>query len=163
MAKEIPMTGVAGEAVGVPLAAGDDRFIVTVVSVGNPHCVIFGDRVDEGVVRRVGPLVETHAAFPNRINVQWARVTSRSAVDIMIWERGAGFTLASGSSASAVACAAVRNGFCDHGPIAVSMPGGTLGVEVRPDWSIRLQGPVEEVYTGTLSREFASVLADLGR
>jgi diaminopimelate epimerase len=163
VAKEIPMTGVAGEAVGVPIVAGDERLTVTAVSVGNPHCVIFGDRLDEGVVRRLGPLVETHAAFPNRINVQWARVTSRSAVDIMIWERGAGFTLASGSSSSAVACAAVRNGFCDHGPVAVSMPGGTLGVEVRPDWSIRLQGPVEEVYTGTLSREFAAALADLGR
>jgi diaminopimelate epimerase len=163
LAEAIPVAGIAGEAVGVPIAAGGERLTVTAVSVGNPHCVIFTDRLDEAVVRRVGPLVETHAAFPNRINVQWARVTSRSAVDIMIWERGAGFTLASGSSASAVACAAVKNGFCDHGPVAVAAPGGTLGVEVRPDWSIRLQGPVEEVYTGTLSREFAAALAGLGR
>jgi diaminopimelate epimerase len=76
----------------------------------------------------------------------------------MIWERGAGWTLASGSSSSAVACAAVRNGLCDHGPVTVRMPGGTLHIDVRPDWSVRLQGPVEEVYTGTLSAEFVERL-----
>ncbi len=162
-AADVPMSGVAGEAVRVPLTAAGEPLTVTALSVGNPHCVIFVDQLDEARVRRLGPAVETHPAFPNRINVQWARVTSRAAVDIMIWERGAGFTLASGSSASAVACAAVRNGLCDHGAVAVAMPGGTLGVEVRPDWSIRLQGPVEEVYTGTLSREFAAGLGGLGR
>ena len=67
-------------------------------------------------------MVEHHPAFPNRINVQWARVASRSRVDILIWERGAGYTLASGSSSSAVACAAVRNGLCDHGLVEVRMP-----------------------------------------
>jgi diaminopimelate epimerase len=133
---------------------------VTAVSVGNPHCVIFTDRLDETLVRRLGPRVERHPAFPNRTNVQWARVRSRSEVEILIWERGAGFTLASGSSASAVACAAVRGGVCDHGAVTVRMPGGTLAVEVRPDWSIRLQGPVAEVYTGRLSREFVEALDD---
>jgi diaminopimelate epimerase len=80
-------------------------------------------------------------------------------VDILIWERGAGWTLASGSSSSAVACAAVKNGLCDHGRVTVRMPGGTLHIDVRPDWSIRLQGPVEEVYTGTLSRDLMDALA----
>jgi diaminopimelate epimerase len=157
-AAEVPMTGCAGEAVGVPLAVAGQSLTVTAVSVGNPHCVIFTERLDEAVVRRLGPAVEAHPAFPNRINVQWARVASRSAVDIMIWERGAGWTLASGSSSCAVACAAVRGGLCDHGPVAVRMPGGTLHVDVRPDWSVRLQGPVEEVYTGTLSPGFVASL-----
>ena len=84
---------------------------------------------------------------------------SRSQVDILIWERGAGYTLASGSSSSAVVCAAVKNGLCDHGLVTVQMPSGTLSVEVRPDWSIRLQGPVEEVYAGTLSRELIDSLS----
>ena len=157
-APEIPMNGPAREVVGVPLQVDGVPLLVTAVSVGNPHCVIFTDRLDEELVRRLGPLVERHPAFPNRINVQWARVVSRSAVDILIWERGAGFTLASGSSSSAVACAAVRNGLCDHGLVTVRMPGGALSVEVRPDWSIRLQGPVEEVYAGTLSQDFMDAL-----
>jgi diaminopimelate epimerase len=82
-------------------------------------------------------------------------------VDILIWERGAGWTLASGSSSSAVACAAVRNGLCDHGLVTVRMPGGELSVDVRSDWSIRLQGPVEEVYTGTFSRDLMAAIASL--
>jgi diaminopimelate epimerase len=155
---EIPMHGPDREVVGVPLQVGDQTLLVTVVSVGNPHCVVFTDRLDEAEARRLGPLIEHHPAFPNRTNVQFARVASRSQADILIWERGAGYTLASGSSSSAVACAAVRNGLCDHGLITVRMPGGTLSIEVRPDWSIRLQGPVEEVYTGTFSRDFVEAL-----
>jgi diaminopimelate epimerase len=158
VAPEIPMNGPAREVVGVPLQVDGETLLVTAVSVGNPHCVIFTDRLDEPLVRRLGPLVEHHPAFPNRTNVQWARVASRSRVDILIWERGAGFTLASGSSSSAVACAAVKNGLCDHGRVEIRSPGGTLNIEVRPDWSIRLQGPVEEVYTGTFSQDLMDAL-----
>ena len=157
-APEIPMNGPEREVVKVPLQVNGDTLLITAVSVGNPHCVIFTDRLDEALVRRLGPKVEHHPAFPNRINVQWARVASRSMVDILIWERGAGWTLASGSSSSAVACAAVKNGLCDHGLVTVRMPGGELSIDVRPDWSVRLQGPVEEVYTGTLSAELLATL-----
>ena len=158
VAPEIPMNGPEREVVKVPLQVDGDTLLITAVSVGNPHCVIFTDRLDEALVRRLGPKVENHPAFPNRINVQWARVASRSAVDILIWERGAGWTLASGSSSSAVACAAVRNGLCDHGLVSVRMPGGELSIDVRPDWSIRLKGAVEEVYTGTFTRDFTMTL-----
>jgi diaminopimelate epimerase len=163
VATEIPMIGPTDEAVRVPLDVDGERLTVTAVSVGNPHCVIFTERLDEALVRRMGPRIEHHPAFPNRINVQWARLASRSEVDILIWERGAGYTLASGSSSSAVACAAVKNGLCDHGLVTVRMPGGTLSIEVRPDWSIRLQGPVEEVYTGTFSRDLMDALTALGQ
>jgi len=158
LAPEIPMNGPPREVVGVPLQVDGETLLVTAVSVGNPHCVIFTDRLDEALVRRLGPLVERHPAFPNRTNVQWARVASRSQVDILIWERGAGYTLASGSSSSAVACAAVKNDLCDHGPVTVRMPGGELNIEVRHDWSIRLQGPVEEVYAGRLSQDLMDAL-----
>ena len=158
VASEIPMLGPIGDAVQVPLQVDREQLVVTAVSVGNPHCVIFADHLDEDVVRRLGPLVECHPAFPQRTNVQWARVASRSRVDIRIWERGAGYTLASGSSSCAVACAAVRNGLCDLGAVTVQMPGGELSVDVRPDWSIRLRGPVEEIYTGTLSQELVDTL-----
>ena len=158
VAPEIPMNGPEREVVRVPLQVDGETLSITAVSVGNPHCVIFTDRLDEALVRRLGPKVEHHPAFPNRINVQWARVASRALVDILIWERGAGWTLASGSSSSAVACAAVKNGLCDHGLVTVRMPGGELSVDVRPDWSIRLQGPVEEVYTGMFSADLLAAL-----
>ena len=98
-------------------------------------------------MRPLGPRIETHPAFPNRTNVQFARVLTRDRVDIRIWERGAGYTLASGSSSCAVAAAAVRNGLAD-GRITIQSPGGELVVEVRDDWSIRLRGPVAEACEG---------------
>ncbi|HEY3066065.1 MAG TPA: diaminopimelate epimerase [Methylomirabilota bacterium] len=154
-APDIPMNGPDREVVGVPLQLGDGTALaVTALSVGNPHCVVFRDRLDESECRRLGPLIERHPAFPARINVQFARVRGRDGLDILIWERGAGFTLASGSSSCGAAAAAVRNGLCDPGPVSVRMPGGELVIHVRPDWSLRLEGPVEEVCTGTLSDEF---------
>jgi diaminopimelate epimerase len=154
-APEIPMNGPDREVVGVPLQlASGAALSVTAVSVGNPHCVIFVKELDDAECRRVGPLVERHPAFPNRTNVQFAKVLTRDTLEILIWERGAGYTLASGSSSCGAAAAAVKNGLCRPGRVTVRMPGGTLAVDVRPDWSLRLQGPVEEVCTGTLSREF---------
>jgi diaminopimelate epimerase len=155
-APDIPMNGPDREVVGVPLQLGDGSAVTaTAVSVGNPHCIVFVDRLDSDMCRRVGPLIERHPAFPQRTNVQFARVADRGTLDILIWERGAGYTLASGSSSCGAAAAAVRNGRCAHGRVTVRMPGGHLVIDVRPDWSLRLEGPVEEVYTGALSAEFA--------
>lgn len=154
-APDIPMQGPDGEAVDVPLQLSDGTVLtVTALSVGNPHCVIFVDRLDSAECRLVGPLVERHPAFSERTNVQFARIVDRRTVDILIWERGAGYTLASGSSSCAAASAAVRNGHCDHGRVTVRMPGGDLVIDVRRDWSLRLEGPVEEVYRGALTDEF---------
>jgi diaminopimelate epimerase len=116
---------------------------------------VFVERLDESEARRVGPLLERHPVFPQRTNVQFARAAGPDTLDILIWERGAGYTLASGSSSCGAAAAAVKTGRCRHGRVTVRMPGGTLVIEVRPDWSLRLEGPVEEVYTGTLGGEFA--------
>ena len=158
-APEIPMNGPDRDVVAVPLQLGDGTTVsVTAVSVGNPHCVTFVERLDEAECRRLGPLIENHPAFPNRTNVQFARAAGRDTLDILIWERGAGYTLASGTSSCGAASAAVRNGLCAHGRVKVRMPGGELTIEVRPDWSLRLDGPVEEVYQGTLSAEFADSL-----
>ena len=104
---------------------------VTAVSVGNPHCITFVDRLDTEACKRLGPLIERHPAFPQRTNVQFARVADRHTLDILIWERGAGYTLASGSSSCGAASAAVRNGLCDHGKVTVRMPGGDLVIDVR--------------------------------
>jgi diaminopimelate epimerase len=158
LARDVPMEAPEGEAVGVPLRVDDRVVTVTALSLGNPHCVLFCDRLDEAEVRTLGPRLEHHAAFPRRTNVQLVRVETPRRLALLIWERGAGFTLASGSSACAAAAAAVKLGLAAPGCLIVSMPGGTLTVDVRPDWSLSLSGPVEEVATGTLSPDFVAVL-----
>ncbi|MCK5392315.1 MAG: diaminopimelate epimerase [Deltaproteobacteria bacterium] len=146
----IPVTGEEREVVDEEINVGGEPLKITAVSVGNPHCVVFVDELDEGYIRILGPLLETHELFPNRINVQFAKPLSREKVQILIWERGAGYTLASGSSSCAVASACVKNGLTD-GNVTVSMPGGELDINIRDDWSIKMRGAAEEVAEGTLS------------
>jgi diaminopimelate epimerase len=154
-APEIPMNGPDRDVVGVPLQLSDGSAVsATAVSVGNPHCVVFVEHLDTDACKRVGPLIERHPAFPQRTNVQFARAADKHTLDILIWERGAGYTLASGSSSCGAASAAVKNGHCDHGRVSVRMPGGELAVHVRPDFTLTLEGPVEEVCEGTLTPEF---------
>jgi diaminopimelate epimerase len=148
--KEIPVEGEEREVVGEEFRINGDIFNITALSVGNPHCVIFTDELDVNYVKKLGPLIENNELFPNRINVQFAKVTSESTVEILIWERGAGYTLASGSSSCAVAASCVKNGLTGS-IVKVIMPGGILDIEVREDWSIKMRGPVEEVSSGTFS------------
>jgi len=146
----IPVAGEERQVVDEEIVIDGETLRYTAVSVGNPHCVVFVDELDEGDIRRLGPLLETHELFPNRINVQFAKPLSREKVQILIWERGAGYTLASGSSSCAVASACVRNGLTD-GNVTVSMPGGELDITIRDGWSIKMRGAVEEVAEGHLS------------
>lgn len=126
------------------------RLSVTSLSIGNPHCVLLVDDLSAIDVHALGPLVERHPVFPAKTNVQFAEVLSRSHLAIEIWERGAGYTLASGTSSCAAAAAAHRKGLVD-GDITVTMPGGDLEVTVGDGYAMRLRGPVEEVMTGDLS------------
>jgi diaminopimelate epimerase len=132
------------------LDVGGERLQVVAVSLGNPHCVMLRKTLDVAELRRLGPLVEHHPAFPNRTNVQLARVPARERVELLIWERGAGETQASGSSSCAVVAACHRLGLVDQ-DVTAAMPGGDLHVHVEPDGSLLLRGPVEEVATITLS------------
>jgi diaminopimelate epimerase len=160
-AAAIPMRDVAGDAVEVALEVVGERVVVTALSVGNPHCVVFLDRPSEARCRVLGPALERHRAFPKRTNVQLVRVVDPAMLAIHVWERGAGYTLASGSSSCAAAAAAVRTGRIAAGAIRVGMPGGELVVHVREDWSLRLEGPVVLTYTGELAPAFADTLAVL--
>src|SRR5207248_2438460 len=130
----------------------NQRLEVVALSIGNPHCVIFRDKLDITELRRIGPLVEHHAAFPNRTNVQLARVVDRQTVELFIWERGAGETQASGSSSCAVVGAAHRIGLVGT-DVAARMPGGELFVHIEPDGRLWLRGPVEEVAQISLSQQ----------
>lgn len=126
------------------------RLEVTSVSVGNPHCVIVVPDLAKIDIHALGPKIETHPAFPDRTNVQFAQVMSRAEVRILIWERGAGHTLASGSSSCAVVAACYRKGLVDR-DVTVSMPGGQLTITIAVDGEIRMRGPVDEICTGDLS------------
>lgn len=130
--------------------APDLRLKGSAVSVGNPHFVFFRDELDDGLMREWGPRIENHPDFPRRINTQMVKVTGRSEIEIRIWERGAGWTLASGSSSCAAASVAVHLGKVAS-PVRVLMPGGELQIEVGADREIRMEGPVSEVMTGNLS------------
>lgn len=151
-AAAIPMLGPPREVVDEALAVEGRTVRVTALSVGNPHCVVFVDRLEEADLHDLGPRLERHPAFPRRTNVQLARVAARDRVEVLVWERGAGPTLASGSSSCAVAAAAVRRGLADR-RVAVHLPGGRLDVEVGADYALRLHGPVEEVFEGVLAAD----------
>lgn len=149
------VVGIAGprrDVIAEPMSFAGRTLSCTGVSVGNPHCVILGVEVDEGTARTLGPQVERDARFRNRTNVQLLEVLDDRNIRIQIWERGAGYTLASGSSASAAACAAHRLGACG-GHITVHMPGGTLEVEIGPDYEVTQTGPATRVAEGTISAE----------
>ncbi|PKL07809.1 MAG: diaminopimelate epimerase [Spirochaetae bacterium HGW-Spirochaetae-7] len=136
-------------AVDRELAVGPRTLRATLVSIGNPHCVVLMPGADAAAARELGPLIEIDPLFPRRINVQFLEPLSRSRIRIEIWERGAGYTLASGSSSCAAAAAARRLGLVDDS-VTVEMPGGELVVEFR-DGHAWLTGPVEPVFEGRFS------------
>jgi diaminopimelate epimerase len=119
---------------------------VTPVAVGNPHAVVRCEEPTREILLRLGPLIETHARFPERTNVQLAHADGTHDVRVLVWERGAGETSASGSSAIAVAAAAVARGWCES-PVTVHMPGGELVVRID-NGNATLVGPAELVCTG---------------
>lgn len=143
-----------GELIEQEQVLGEERARLTFVSMGNPHCVVTGLPVDEATAKRVGPLVENHPLFPARTNVQFLEVLGPGEIRIQIWERGAGYTLASGSSSCAAAAAARRLGRVGDA-VTVRMPGGTLEVRFEQGTAF-LTGPVEKVYEGTFAPELVA-------
>ena len=158
LSTDIGVTGPAREVVGEEVTVADLRLRIVGATIGNPHCVIFLDaqtpevRVELGgltaaLAHRLGSALEHLPLYPNRTNVQFAQVVDRHTLRIEIWERGAEYTLASGTSSCAAAGAAIRTGRCAS-PVIVQMPGGEMRVEVAPDWSVRLTGTVAFVCYG---------------
>ncbi len=134
-----------GEPERVHLDTPAGRVEAMLVSVGNPHCVVFGERVTRARCLELGPHLERHPAFPERTNVQLCEVIDRTRVRIEIWERGAGYTLASGTSASAVAAACIRARLVED-KITVQMPGGDLKVRRESSGNLIQSGPARRVY-----------------
>jgi len=155
--ERIPVAGPPRDVVDEVIDLNGQQLTITAVSMGNPHCVVFVPDLGRVNLLRLGPQLERHALFPHRTNVQFAQVQARNRVAARIWERGAGETLASGSSACAVAAAAVRKALVDR-TLTVVMDGGELDVSVSSDWAIRMTGPATEVYAGRLSESFVTLL-----
>ncbi len=155
--RDIPVNSDDPEFIGKKIVAGDREFEVNCVSVGNPHCVVITNELDVAEIKKYGPLLENHSMFPNRINVQFVKVTSRNEAQILIWERGAGYTLASGSSSCAVACILVKTRLAERN-LKINMKGGILSIEIDQKWNIRMTGEVKETARGVLSPELIELL-----
>jgi diaminopimelate epimerase len=152
----IPVTGTRREVVNEAFTIDGRTFSYSAATIGNPHCVIPVDDLSPELARRYGPPIEVNPLFPNRTNVQFLRVLDRSTIQIEIWERGAGYTLASGSSSSAAAAVAHRLGLVDRS-VTVRMPGGNIGIEIGDGFSITMTGTVNKVAEGELHPELFAV------
>ncbi len=153
----IPVAGPPRVMVDQPLTIGDHTYQVTCLSIGNPHCVIPLPELSPELALAIGPQVENHPLFPNKINLQLLKVLDRRRIRIEIWERGAGYTLASGSSSCAAASAAYRLGLVDN-QVTVEMPGGQLAIEIQKDGHVMMTGPVTAVAVGELAGDLLTGL-----
>jgi diaminopimelate epimerase len=151
----IPVTGPRREVINEKISVGGKSFTFCAASIGNPHCVLPLPEINAGLAREFGPLIEVHPDFPKRTNVQFLKVLDRGNIQIEIWERGAGYTLASGSSSSAAAAVAHKLGLCDRS-ITVHMPGGKLAIEIGEDFDVLMTGPVTKVAEGVIANEIQS-------
>ena len=149
---QIPVAGPPREVLGETMAVGGEEIVYCAATIGNPHCVVLRDEVSAEEARRLGPLIENEPRFQNRTNVQFLRVVDRSRIQIEIWERGVGYTLASGSSSCAAAAVAHRLGLCDD-QIAVEMPGGCIDITISDDRFVTMSGAVTRVGVGYIAGE----------
>ena len=151
-AEAIPVHGEIGDVLNCKMVIRGKNLTYCAATVGNPHCVVTSEPVTPETARKLGPRIEVEKRFPNRTNVQFLEVLDRNNIRIEIWERGAGYTLASGSSSSAAAAVARKLGFCDK-EITVHMPGGKLKLSFDDDFSVTMTGPVAAVCDGVLREE----------
>lgn len=144
---EIPMEGPAGRVINEPLEVNGAACRVTAVSMGNPHCIIFVPDVEQVPLHDIGPLIETHSAFPRKTNVEFIQVLNRQEVVMKVWERGAGETMACGTGACASAVACALNGHTGR-KVTVHLKGGDLLIDWAENNHVYMTGPAEEVFTG---------------
>ncbi len=150
--KDIPVAGEPREVLQEAITVGEETFRFSGATIGNPHCVILVQDLSPELAKKNGPLLEVHPLFPNRTNVQFLKVLDRNNIQIEIWERGTGYTLASGSSSSAAAAVARKLGLCDS-QITVNMPGGEISISVSENFDVVMVGPVTRIAEGQLSDE----------
>ena len=148
---EIPTKYTGDTAVSVPLTVDGTEYAVTCVSMGNPHCIVFVDQdVNTLDLPKIGPSFENHEMFPERINTEFIRVIDDHTLQMRVWERGSGETLACGTGACAAAVASVLNGYCPKGEdITIHLIGGDLKIRYT-DEAVYLTGPATTVFEGSI-------------
>ena len=144
--KKIGLSGAAREAINETIELEGKAYTYCAATIGNPHCVLPLDEISAALAHRLGPQIENEPRFLNRTNVQFLKVLDRKNIQIEIWERGAGYTLASGSSSSAAGAVARRLGLVDR-DLTVHMPGGTIALHFGSDYSVRMTGPAKRIGT----------------
>lgn len=146
--EKIPSSFTGEKIVGAPLEVGGKVYAVTLVSMGNPHCVVFVDNPDDIDIGKIGPQFENHPSFPERVNTEFISVSGENCLKMRVWERGSGETLACGTGACAAAVAAVLNGYCKIGEdITVSLKGGDLVITYKDD-RVYMYGGATLAFTG---------------
>lgn len=153
----IPVAGPSREVIENDLLIDSVPLKMTCLSIGNPHCIISMPNISKEIASALGPRIETLQMFPNRINVQFLKVLDRQNIQIEIWERGAGYTLASGSSSCAAASAAYRLGLTNE-TMKVHMPGGKIDISIQPNGDVYMTGSVSNVMQGRFAPEFRQLL-----
>ena len=138
-----------GEVVARPTEIAGEEREITCVSMGNPHCILRVESLDDFPVEKIGPVIETDPLFPNRTNVEFIEVINEGEFRMRVWERGAGETLSCGTGACAATVAAALNGWTGR-KVRIHLAGGILQIDWREDNRVILTGPAEEVFTGVL-------------
>ena len=148
--EKIPTTFTGETVVAQPLEVCGKIYSVTCVSMGNPHCIVFMDSVRQLPLEKIGPEFENNGAFPQRVNTEFVRVIDKNTLEMRVWERGSGETLACGTGACASVVAAVLNGLCDKGSeVCVKLLGGELNITYFDDRVI-MRGGAEVSFTGAV-------------
>ena len=155
LSREIPVTGEVREVIDEPFTFNKKEYKATCLTVGNPHCIIFMDQVSQEKVRELGPYVENADEFPERVNLQICRQIDKGNLDIEIWERGSGYTKASGTGSCAAAIAAYRKGLMEN-RINVNQPGGMIQIDIKEDGTIFMTGTVGYIAEMSVAESFFS-------
>ena len=133
-----------------PITIGGKEYRITCVSMGNPHCIVYVDNVDDFPIETIGPLFENNPVFPERVNTEFVKVIDRDTLQMRVWERGSGETLACGTGACATAVATILNGLCND-TVTVKLLGGELKITWdRSHNIVYMEGPARTVFTGTM-------------
>ena len=155
-ANQIPIVSDKEQVINEPLDVDGTTYRITGVSMGNPHAIVYMDDLENLEIKKIGPKFENHIAFPDRINTEFVRVIDRHTLQMRVWERGSGETLACGTGACAVAVASTLNGLVDEGrPVTVKLLGGDLQILWnRQENLVYMTGPATTVFDGEIDLSF---------
>lgn len=153
--EKIPVDLPVEKAVGYEKFFGRENYKITCVSMGNPHCVVFCEDVDNIEIEKIGPLFEYDKIFPERVNTEFVKVIDKYTLQMRVWERGSGETLACGTGACASVVAACENGFCDKNTdVKVMLKGGELIIRYEDSGKVFMTGPAKKVFDGIIDSEY---------